>query len=379
MKLFQIPILLFCICCISSCKEEYHPKVHSSEQSVLVVEGVLNPNGNSTIRLTRSFKLDDTARLKPETGARVQVESINGAAFPLFESFGNGNYNADQVPFNPAETYRLHITTSNGDDYASDYLPVLQNPPIDSINWKRDGEGIRIFVNTHNKEIDTGYYRWEFEETWETHVTYLSHYKMVNGQIVAREPFEDVFTCWHYHNSSNILLYSTAQLASNVVSERPLLQIPEGSEKISVRYSVLVRQFAFSKQAYEFYQLLRKNTETLGSIFDAQPSEISGNIHAINGISGRALGFITIAPVQEHRIFISRDQVPGWGYRTNCSLSIEVPNHPDSIRKYLGSGNYLPYDAHRVGFSIVGWYSSLPECTDCTFSGDGTTARPWYW
>jgi hypothetical protein len=46
-------------------------------------------------------------------------------------------------------------------------MPVQNNPPIDSISWKRDEEGVRVFVNTHNPEGNTRYYRWEFEETWE--------------------------------------------------------------------------------------------------------------------------------------------------------------------------------------------------------------------
>jgi hypothetical protein len=77
MRLFQI-FILFCLI-VAGCKEEYEPKVTSSEQSILVVEGLLNTGGGATnIRLTRTYKLDDSALLRPETGAQLAVESKSG-------------------------------------------------------------------------------------------------------------------------------------------------------------------------------------------------------------------------------------------------------------------------------------------------------------
>jgi hypothetical protein len=51
-----------------------------------------------------------------------------------------------------------------------------------------------------------------------------------------------------------------------------------GDERISSRYSTLVRQFAISPNTYNYWQNL-KNTEQLGTLFDAQPSQLVGNAH----------------------------------------------------------------------------------------------------
>jgi hypothetical protein len=378
MKLFQIAILL-CLC-LAGCKEEYDPKVKSSEQSVLVVEGVLNSGGSATnIRLTRTYKLDDSAMLRPEIGAQLIVESKNGTQFPLYDMAGNGNYQIDQLALNPSDEYRLRISTWDGKQYASDYMPVQNNPPIDSISWKRDEEGVRVFVNTHNPEGNTRYYRWEFEETWEIRSSYYSLYKMVDGYPQDRQiPEEQVYFCWKNFTSSELLIGNTVQLSEDRVSEKLLFRIPAGSEKLGHRYSVLVRQFALTKEAYDFYQLMKKNTESLGSIFDSQPSEITGNIRSLSDPAEKVIGFISVAPSQESRIFISKDEVPDWNFRMNCNKTITIPNSMDSITKYFTHGEYLPYSARKIGFVVLEWYGAERRCTDCT-TRNGSTEKPWFW
>jgi hypothetical protein len=378
MKLFQISILLFLI--VAGCREEYEPKVKSSEQSILVVEGVLNTgNGPTNIRLSRTYTLDDSAKLRPELGAQLSVESKNGTVFPLFDMAGNGTYSIDQLEVNPTEEYRLRISTRNGKQFASDYLPVQTNPPIDSISWRRDEEGVRVYVNTHNPQGNTRYYRWEFEETWEIHSAFYSYYRMENGYPEDRNlPEEQVYFCWKDFKSSELLLGNTVQLTEDRVFEKQLFRIPTGSEKLGQRYSVLVRQFALTKDGYDFYQLMKKNTESLGSIFDPQPSEISGNIRSLSDPSEKVIGFISAAPVRQARIFISKNDVPDWGFQLNCNKTITIPNDRDSITKYFTHGDYLPYSARKLSIIVVEWYGALRECTDCTIR-NGSTEKPAFW
>jgi hypothetical protein len=379
MKLFQTSILLGLLF-LAACKEEYDPKVKSAEQSLLVVEGVLNSGpGPTNIRLTRTFKLDDSALLRPELGAQLTVEGRSGIEFPLYDMNGNGNYSSDQLFLDPTEEYRLRISTPGGRQYASEFIPVQKNPPIDSISWKRDEEGVRIFVNTHNPEGNTRYYRWEYDETWELQSSYYSYYKMVSGSPMERQlPEDQVFTCWRHFRSSELLLASTTQLSDDVVFEKFLLRIPEGSDKLSQRYSVLVRQFALTKEAYEFYQLIKKNTESLGSIFDPQPSEITGNIKSLSDPAEKVIGFVTAAAAQEARLFIRRSQVPQWTFRMNCYEEITVPNNRDSIEKYFTANTFLPYSALKIGFRVIEYYGARGPCTDCTLRG-GSTEKPWFW
>src|SRR6478672_9814923 len=109
-KLFQNLISLSLLFFIAGCKEEYYPKVRSSEQSVLVVEGVINSGtGTTTFRLSRSFRLDDSAHVQPEVAAQVNVEGKGGTRFRLYDNYGTGFYSADQLMLEASEQYRLFI------------------------------------------------------------------------------------------------------------------------------------------------------------------------------------------------------------------------------------------------------------------------------
>lgn len=373
-KLFQNPIWLL-LFLVAGCRQEYYPKLTSTDESVLVVEGVLS-NGNepATIKLSRTFKLDDTAKIQPEKGAQLFVESESGSQTGFDEYGEPGSYHI-WLTLNAAEKYRLLITTANGNRYASDFVPVLKNPPIDSLNWKRDDRGVQVFVNTHNPENDTRYYRWDYKETWEINSQYYSFWKLVDGTPQRMFPPEQTYFCWKFFNSTNIHLANTAQLASDVIFEKPLAFIPQTDERLSVRYSVLVRQYALDKQGYSFYQLLKKNTESLGSIFDAQPSELTGNIHAISNPGEPVIGYITAGEVQEKRIFISNAEVRDWGFWMGCD-TVHIANVPEIYAPYFYSGNYMPFAANEPFASI--FYAAPPKCVDCRTRG-GITDRPDFW
>src|ERR1700739_4681324 len=89
------------------CKKAYVPPVISSNNSYLVVEGLINTGADSTfIKLTRTVKLSDANTPKPELGAIVMVEGDNNSAYPLQEA-GNGVYSTASLNLPSSAKYRL--------------------------------------------------------------------------------------------------------------------------------------------------------------------------------------------------------------------------------------------------------------------------------
>jgi hypothetical protein len=128
------------------------------------------------------------------------------------------------------------------------------------------------------------------------------------------------------------------------------------------------------KEAYNFYELMKKNTEEIGNIFSPQPSEVRGNIRNPNDAKEYVLGYVTASTVEEKRTFI----VIPWNFRQNCN-SINVPDIADSIRFYFGPGAVLiPYQYTIPPTGLPYYTGSGKECVDCTTRG-GSTTRPSYW
>jgi hypothetical protein len=242
-------------------------------------------------------------------------------------------------------------------------------------------------VNTHDPANNTHYYRWVYDETWQFNAKYRSDYMLDTNTntIVQRTMAQDVYSCFGNDVSSNILLTSTAKLSKDVVYQSPLTSIPLSSEKFETRYSILVKQYALTPDAYTFYQNIKTNTEQLGSIFDAQPSQISGNIHNVANASEPVIGFVSITNVQTKRIFIPGSIVPlniYTIYPYNCAADTALYKDKGGLNDVANSLidrpiTDLPLEPIFAGSIIIGYtYSSL-ECADCTLRG--TTVTPSFW
>jgi hypothetical protein len=87
----------------------------------------------------------------------------------------------------------LYIKTKGGEEYISDYVGIMDTPPIDSVAWRPDGDGVSVMVNTHDVTGQSKYYRWDYVETWEYESPFISLFKVVNKQAVYRDQ-DDLFT-----------------------------------------------------------------------------------------------------------------------------------------------------------------------------------------
>ena len=366
--------LTFLLLLLAACRQSYEPPAVAHPPNYLVVEGFIENNGTDStyFTLSRTVKVDSST-FTPETGAKVYVEGSDNSFFRLTE-VGNGRYGAPLTGLGGNTTYRLHIYTNDNKQYASDYVPLVQNPPIDSINWVRYDndahQGVGIYANTHDPQNNTHYYRWSYEECWEFHSAFESHYNFVSGQGVV--PLLDVtdYYCWKYNNSSNILLGTSTQLSQDVIYEAPVNFIPLNSQQIMMRYSILVTQYALTKEAFAWWQIMQKNTEQIGSIFGVQPSANPGNIHCLSDTSEQVIGYVGGGNTRSQRIFITNDQVQPWNYQTDCNELDTIGVSPTDLW-YSG---YLVYFIIRGSGRI---YFSTKACIDCTLTG--TNVRPSFW
>ena len=372
MKSKKILTIAFIFFASISCKEEYYPPVDDTISNLLVVEGIINPD-STTITLSRTRNLNDTIRFIPETNAIVYIEGQNGGQFQL-QPKGNGRYTIGAIPLNTSNRYRLRIAVS-GNSYASDYVEIKRTPAIDSIGWKQDTD-VSVYLNTHDLANDTRYYRWEFVETWEHHSYYDTNLGWNGQDVYFRDPSQLLNKCWTTAGSSEILLGTSSQLSEDRIENAPITLITDGSEKLTVLYSILVKQYGLNKEAYDFWQLLRRNTSDVGGIFDAQPSELIGNIHCINNPIEPVIGFISASTVETKRIFIRRGELSSWNSPSSdfvCTATVLGPN-PNEWQPYFSGGLYAPAYFVSGGSLAI----ARAQCVDCTYQG-GNTIKPPFW
>ena len=369
---------LLCALLLVGCIESYPPPITDDGVNFLVVDGFLNStDGTAEIKLSHAVALSSTEPTLPELNAEVTIQDTDGNTYSLLE-IEDGIYQKTNLLVNNTKQYRLNIKTSTNIEYQSDFIAIKHTPPIDSVTWtpSRDYDGINILVNTHDDSKNTRYYQWTFEETFNYEAAFLSSLKIENGAL-AYIPFEEqTFQCWKTIRSKKILIASTDQLNQDVVYNFPVNFIPKGSQMLTIRYSILVKQMAISREAYDYWLNLQKTTENLGSLFDPQPGRFAGNIHNKNNPNDPVLGYFSVGTMQEKRIFISRFDLPNGlkSYKDygTCSLDTvlfaDVPGaQPKSIVTTVQSMNV-----------VIGYVYTTEPCVDCRFQG-GVLTKPPFW
>ncbi|ASU36650.1 DUF4249 domain-containing protein [Mucilaginibacter xinganensis] len=380
---------------VLSCKKPYSPPVTDTANNYLVVEGFINSGADSTmIKLNRTVKLSGNVNVNPELNAVVTVEGDDNTTSALRE-MPNGVYVSAGLNLNTTHKYRLRIKAAGGREYLSDFVPVVKAPPIDSITYKVQSDGVDINLNTHDVVTNTRYYRWEYDETWIFVSAFQSEYKS-NGDTVLRRDLinDEIYTCWRTEHSTVITLGSSAKLSANLISDGPITFISRHSEKIKHKYSILIRQYALTKEAYDFWQILKKNTEQLGSIFDAQPSQLKGNIHAVDNALEPVIGFVSIGSFSVKRAFVDQRNLPAWidPDDSGCKVNAYLYEYRDPVTgttvnqvdQYINfnkatRGPIIPVEGIQPPGApkLQGFSGSTPECVDCTLRG--TNKQPGFW
>ncbi len=407
MKFIIYVLALLAFIGIYSCKKVYTPQLVGVTTNFLAVDGDIISGDTTFIRLSRTTKLTDTTTIKPELKAIVSVESDQNALYPLTEK-GKGSYILGVTNFDKNRKYRLNIKTSDGKVYQSDFVPMKVTPPIDSIYIKQTQPNeITFYADSHDGTNNTRYYRFDYKDTWMYVPLYPTIYQYKNGLINHVPPYSanDIGHCFRFSTSTELVVGSTVKLSQDVLKQQPVFSLTNESQKIAQTYVIHLREYALTKEGFEFYEKLKKNTEQIGTILDPQPTFLTGNIHCVSSPNEIVIGFISAStvsvkqfnlylndnPIAPPEVNVNIDGINRFAYPLpyyeNCKsfaftgpavadLNVQPPSFYIRANKSLATGDSLLYDII-PGRSYTYLYAPKP-CVDCRLRG-GTNIKPSYY
>lgn len=395
-KIFKI-ILLGIL--LIGCTEEIDIEAENFESIIVVESTITDQLKNQSLKLSRTTPLN-TTESQFEMGAIVTVN--DGSITYDFSQKGNGLYVSD-IPFAATENtdYQLNITTNDGKNYQSSIVQLaakaeLVNVFVDA-GFSNNINGAQIFVDSKGNDDGITYLRYEFEETYKIVTPIRS---IIEGEIINYDPFFDgacpfyeiVITpklfdtsiCYGSNNSSGIVQASTSAIDNNVVRRVPVHFISATDSKLRERYSILVKQYSQSQEAFSFYKIINDLGSPESLLSESQPGFVAGNISSQNDSQEKVLGFFEISSYSEKRIYFNFQDIdvdrPLY-FEVNCN----VESYDYSICDPFGGPDqrsplFTRVNAQFFNF-VAGEYPIYDivksRCTDCTSLG--TIEKPDFW
>lgn len=374
----------------NACVEEFEFGTQNFEDILVVESTITNELKFQEVSVSRTFRLEQDGPV-PEQNAEVVVTSGNEQVTYLFEETSPGKYVSTTMFEAEANTsYQLEITTADGESYTSLPVTLPQVTQIDNLTAERvvndqGVEGVGILVNSFDPTGNANFYRYEFEETYQVIPPLFS---CITLEVVSNDPPQvqiaprtrEERVCYRTDVSNTIILNTTGALSESNVQDFVVRFIPPDDVVLRNRYSILVKQFVQSAEAFAFYDTLNSFSDSESLFSQIQPGFVEGNILAESDSGRSVLGFFEVVSVSSARVFVNlKDVLPGVfrpDFQVNCTLLSQRGVTDNEIREIIR--------LTEIGFRLFTFDAisntyvfTRPICTDCNFLG--TNVRPDFW
>lgn len=369
-----------------SCTEPFNLKSIDFEDALIIEAIITDEVKYQEIKLSRTFSLEE---FTPTKESNAQVIIIDEAQNTYeFEETDPGVY-MSKIPFRATQNnnYTLTVITNNGKIYKSQPTQLPNTAPLNNlyaaaeIDKDTGNENISIYIDGFNSSPNSKYYRYEYEETykiltpsWVDGEFSISNTGQLSWSELCCRPIEKM-VCYNTVVSDSIIQFKVENASQENPSAFRVRAINKDNPIIRTRYSILVKQYAQSLEAFTFYKVLNKFSSSEDVFSQNQPGFFSGNLFSVDNSKEKVVGYFDISSVSIKRIFFNfsdfypNDAIPP--YFEDCTI-FQI-NDINKLTEAVINNEV-------VFHSLV--VDELPNvvsaaCGDCTKIG--TTSKPDFW
>ncbi len=316
-KSLQKTVVFILFLFLSGCVKQYIPIIESNEASKIVISGkITNQEGYQYIKISKSTPIYE----EENSIVRYCIGSIwdeTGKEFPI-EEYAPGEYrfwvNLNDIQI--GTSYYIQIFTPEGDELISEPDIMTAVAPANAPTYRIDSiynsvyntyaTGLRFSVDISGDETTSNFYLFELIATYEHHAKYPREWYYDGwGLHHIYPPDSSLMYCWTTERVPEVLTLSTENLVANQFKNFDLHFVTFYiNERLSIGYSLLLRQFGLSKNAFLYWESMRLNNNGTASLYSKQPIDTKGNITNLTHPESEVLGFFSASAVSESRIFV---------------------------------------------------------------------------
>jgi Domain of unknown function (DUF4249) len=356
-------LLILSISIIFSCVREIDFLVKTEGTDTLVVDGnFTNQTGPHRVFLTRpnEYAVNSFENIK-DAQVIIKDDLGNMANFIVASDVGKPYFY--ELPANAFQgvagrKYHLEIKLSNGRNYQTVPQMMPNQVKLDSLSVKGRVETrvstVDLVVETKTCALNAAFNvpndGKDYFMRWEATGVYIFYELVKPGPLPP-----PALTCYIGDDFNNQVLPLQKLAGKNGES----VQVEIGSKIFDKSFNfnqyITVVQRSLNQESYDYWSSLKQVSIPAGSIFDAPPGAIRGNVFNVADKNETPLGFFEVSAVDTLRRNINRTALGNDFLFSNYC----VP----------------PFFSWSAPYSI----EPFPECYDCLKLQFSSLNKPWYW
>lgn len=342
-RVFLLSLLTLLIGCVSS----YDPELALNASLVVVSGTITDLPEPQLITLSRSRSNRDSANISTAINkARVDVV-VNGAETLLLTETVPGTY---QFPTTfrgqVGNRYKLRFRTAEGVQYESSEETMTAVPPIQRAydefvlrgpRQTADGTAIPandVYIDFTDPGSTRNFYLWR----WRLYEIQAWCATCKQGRYVIRDigpvgagpvevigcvpdlslAYSNLFdyacrgTCWDIFYNTDINVFSDVYANGQNQVGRKIASIPIYQRDPAL---IVIEQLSISADAYRYYKLFADQVQNTGTLADAPPAPIAGNVKNLANSAENVVGYFSASSVSINRYKMTRQNVTTGSYR----------------------------------------------------------------
>lgn len=310
----NITLVVLTLYFTNSCIEPFEAGTLTFEDVLVVESTITDELKRQQIKLSRTSPIEKD-EFKFESNATIQIIENDQNHYTFTEASPGHYYSDNKFKANLGSSYELSIVTNTGNSYHSKKVEISNQSTIDNVYALKeigaDGlANITVNVDSYDPSGNAKYFRYEYIETalfspQDWNLEYLA--PTGNGiQLVLRERLnQEGRYCYRTDSTKTIILAQTAELSETRLKKFPVRSISQNNYMISNRYSILVKQYSQSFEAYNYYNSIKKTSINQSILSQYQPGYFNGNISSDMDEDELIIGFFDVVSVATKRIFFN--------------------------------------------------------------------------
>jgi len=312
--------ILMVLLLLGSCIEPVDIKT-TEEKKLLVFQGFISTEpGPHVFKLSKSAKYGSIFEgfSQKEENATIFIKDSDGEQTFLIETFPGTYQTPVGFQAQVGKSYTL-VINSTGGQYISSEERVIQAPQLKEVSAEFSSlstsdtldfsSGVQFYAHFDDPAEEQTFMLFQNASTYEIH-TRPELYRIPGMGGGTPAPKDCCALCYRkeVNTSTNVNLYSDSRTDGNDVRTEAYFVGDDGLRFVS-KYHMILKQHSLTREAFQFYKLLKEQLEISGDIFDPPPGSVRGNIINVDNPDVDVIGYFHATDVSVDSVFVDQSLI----------------------------------------------------------------------